>query len=202
VFPARSATIASMTSAGPGIKGNILLSRLKYIRDRGGEEAFEKVMARLSPEDQKVLRGWILQIGWYPFDLNQRLDGAIARVFSPDDRSRVFVEMGRASADANLEGLQKPYLKAGDPHFLLGNAERIYAAYYQVGHRAYERTGDRSGILRTYDAETFSATDCLTVVGWHERAIELCGGKNVKVVETQCRARGGAHCEYAVSWDL
>jgi hypothetical protein len=52
VFPARSATIASMTSAAPGIKGNILLSRLKYIRDRGGEEAFEKVMARLSPEDQ------------------------------------------------------------------------------------------------------------------------------------------------------
>jgi uncharacterized protein (TIGR02265 family) len=191
-----------MPSAGPGIKGNVLISRLKFVRERGGEEALEKVLGRVPPEDQKLLRGWILPIGWYPFDLNQRLDGAIARVFSPDDKSQVFLDMGRASADANLSGPQKPFLKQGDPHFLLGNAERIYAAYYQVGHRAYERTGERSGVLRTFDAETVSATDCLTVVGWHVRAVELCGGKNVKVAETQCRARGGAHCEYEVSWEL
>jgi uncharacterized protein (TIGR02265 family) len=189
-------------ATGPGIKGNVILSRLKYVRERGGEEAFEKVLSRLSSDDQKALRGWILPIGWYPFDLNQRLDGAIAMVLSPGDKSQVFLEMGRASADANLAGAHKPYLKAGDPHFLLGNAERIYAAYYQIGHRAYEKTGERSGILRTFDAETFSATDCLTVVGWHVRAIELCGGKNVKVVETSCRARGGPHCEYEVSWEL
>jgi len=186
---------------GPGIKGNVLLSRLKYVRERGGEEAFEQVMSRLTPEDQKVLRGWILPISWYSFELNQHLDSAIARVFSPDDKSRVFKEMGRASADANLAGPQRPFLREGDPHGMLANAEKIYAAYYQAGRRTYERTGDRSGVLRTFDAETFSATDCLTVVGWHERAIELCGGKNPKVVETRCRARGDPHCEYAVSWE-
>jgi uncharacterized protein (TIGR02265 family) len=191
-----------MPTAAPGIKGNVLLSRLRYVRERGGEEAFEQVMARLTPEDQKILRGWILHISWYPFELNQRLDAAIARVFSPDDKSRVFLEMGRASAEANLAGPQKPFLRDGDPHAMLSNAGKIYAAYYQAGRRTYEKTGERSGVLRTFDAESYSATDCLTVVGWHERAVELCGGKDVKIVETRCRARGDPNCEYALSWEL
>jgi uncharacterized protein (TIGR02265 family) len=185
---------------GPGIKGNVLLSRLKYVRARGGDAALEEVLSGLPQEDQQVLRGWILPIGWYSFDLNQRLDSAIARRFSPEDRARVFLDMGRASADANLGGAHRPFVKEGDPHFLLGNAERIYAAYYASGRRTYERTGPASGVLRTYEAESVTATDCLTVVGWYERAIELCGGNEVKVVETRCRAKGDPHCEYRCEW--
>jgi len=57
-------------------------------------------------------------------------------------------------------------------------------------------------VLKTFDAENVTANDCLTVVGWHERAIELCGGTNVRVRETKCRDRGDAHCEYACSWRI
>lgn len=185
---------------GPGIKGNVLLSRMKYVRQQGGESAMEAVFNRLTKEDQAVLRGWILPIGWYPLDLNLRLDDAIAKVLSPDDRSRVFLEMGRASADANLGGPQKPFVREGEPHFLLSSAPQIYAAYYAVGRREYSKTGPKSATLRTHDAESVTATDCLTVVGWHVRAIELCGGKNVKVVETKCRTKGDPYCEYQCSW--
>jgi uncharacterized protein (TIGR02265 family) len=185
---------------GPGIKGNVLLSRMQYVRQQGGESAMEAVFARLTKEDQAVLRGWILPIGWYPLELNLRLDDAIAKVLSPDDRSRVFLEMGRASADANLGGAQKPFVRVGDPQFLLSSAPQIYATYYAVGRREYRKTGDRSGTLRTHGAESVTATDCLTVVGWHVRAIELCGGKNVSVVETKCRTRGDEVCEYQCSW--
>ncbi|HYG69072.1 MAG TPA: TIGR02265 family protein [Anaeromyxobacteraceae bacterium] len=185
---------------GPGIKGNVLLSRMKYVRQQGGDTTMDAVLGRLSKEDQAVLRGWILPIGWYPLELNLRLDDAIAKVLSPDDRSRVFLEMGRASADANLGGPQKPFVREGDPHFLLSSAAQIYSAYYAVGRREYQRTGDRAAILRTHGAESVTATDCLTVVGWHVRAIELCGGKSVRVVETKCRTKGDAFCEYQCSW--
>lgn len=185
---------------GPGIKGNVLLSRMAYVRQQGGEAAMAHVLGRLSAEDQAILRGWILPIGWYPLELNLRLDDAISRVISPEDRSRVFLEMGRASADANLGGPQKPFVRAGDPHFLLSSAPQIYAAYYAVGRREYEKTGQCSATLRTHDAESVTATDCLTVVGWHVRAIELCGGERVTVVETKCRTKGDAFCEYRCAW--
>jgi uncharacterized protein (TIGR02265 family) len=108
--------------------------------------------------------------------------------------------MGRASADANLLGPHRPFVKPGDPHFLLSSAPNIYAAYYGVGRRTYERTGETSAVLRTFDAESVTATDCLTVVGWHVRAIELCGGKDPRVVESRCRTRGDPHCEYHCAW--
>ncbi len=188
--------------AAPGIKGNVLLARLEFVRGKGGPAAVDTVLSRLSKADQDVLRGWILPIGWYPLELNLRLDDAIAAVLSPEDRSRVFLEMGRASADANLGGPQRPFVKEGDPHFLLANSPRIYAAYYASGRREYERTGETSAVLTTHDAESVTATDCLTVVGWHVRAIELCGGKNVKVVEARCRAKGDPVCEYRCTWTM
>jgi len=59
---------------------------------------------------------------------------------------------------------------------------------------------EREGVLTTYEAETFSAPDCLTVVGWYRRALELCGAGSVRVVEEECRAKGGTVCRYRVSW--
>jgi len=194
--------MANAAAPAPQIRGNVLMARLTYVREKGGEPALEAVLARLPAADQAVLRGWILPISWYPLELNLRLDDAIAAVLSPHDRSRVFVDMGRASADANLLGPQRPYLKAGDPHFLLRSAPQIYAAYYRVGRRTYEKTGACSAVLRTFDAESVTATDCLTVVGWHARAIELSGGKDARVVERTCRTRGDPHCEYACEWTM
>jgi uncharacterized protein (TIGR02265 family) len=182
------------------VKGGVIKARLEFVRARAGEAGLESVLSRLSREDQEVLRGWILPTTWYPLDVNLRLDDAIAAILSAGDRDRIFVEMGRASADSNLGGPQRPYLREGDPHYLLRATSAIFLAYYQVGRRTYERTGDTSAVLRTYDAENVTHTDCLTVVGWHQRAIELCGGKAVRVTETLCRTRGDPHCEYRCEW--
>ena len=54
--------------------------------------------------------------------------------------------------------------------------------------------------LVTRDAETFSAADCLIVVCWHRKALEMCGAAGVQVSEEECRARGGAVCRYRISW--
>jgi len=187
---------------GPGIRGSVLASRLKFLRERGGPEARERVLSTLPREDQEVLRGWLQATAWYPFELNKRLDDAIARELSPDDRRRAFLEMGRASAEANLLAGQRAFVKPGDPQFLLKGAPEIYAAYYATGRRVYEKTDDCSAVLRTYDAVSVTAEDCLTVVGWHVRAIELCGGRNVEVAETRCRARGDPYCEYRCTWQV
>jgi uncharacterized protein (TIGR02265 family) len=185
---------------GGRIRGHILLSRIKYVRDVAGEAGLQQVLAALPAEDRELLGGMIPLISWYPLELNLRLDAAIAAVLSPKDKPRAFLDMGRASAEKNLRGVHRTYVREGDPHYLLAAAPLIYAAYYGVGRRTYQKTGERTAVLRTFEAESVTAADCLTVVGWHQRAIELCGGQDVKVVETQCRARGAPHCEYHCEW--
>ncbi|HEY6105342.1 MAG TPA: TIGR02265 family protein [Anaeromyxobacteraceae bacterium] len=192
-----------MADAGdksPRVKGAILGARLRFVRDRGGAATLEKVLARLPAPDREILSGLILPIGWYPLELALRLDDAIAAVLSPGNRGRIFLEMGRESAQVNLTGAQAPFVKAGDPHFFLGNVPRMYAAYHSQGRRTCEKTGDRSAIVKTFDAERVSADDCRTVVGWLERALQLSGAGAPRVSEAQCRARGAPHCEYRCEW--
>ncbi len=182
------------------VKGNILTSRLAFVRGRGGEALLGKVLGRLPADDQRALKGTLLVTSAYPLELNLRLDNAIAAELSPGDRQRVFIEMGRASAEMSLSGPQRGFLRAGDPHGLLAYTEAIYSYYYSVGRRIYQKTGPTSACLTTFDAEGVTETDCLTVVGWHERAIELSGGSNVRVSHPQCRVRGALHCEYLIDW--
>jgi uncharacterized protein (TIGR02265 family) len=182
------------------VGGNIILARRSFVQQRGGDALWEKVLAHLPVDDAKALRRTLLVTTTYPLSTNLKLDEAIARELYPADGKRAFLEMGRSSADVNLTGPQKAFVRAGDPHHLLSFAETIYAYYYAEGRRTYEKTGPKTATLVTYDAPAATPGDCLTVVGWHQRAIELSGGKEVQVVETRCRSRGDLVCEYRCSW--
>ena len=181
------------------VKGAVLRSRLGFVEERFGKDAVTRVLASLDADDQKKLR-LILSAGWYPFELGKRLDDAIVRVLG-DGKPEFFEKLGEASATQNLGGVHESYLTPGQPHALLEKADAIYKTYYDTGRREYKKTGEKSGELTTYDAETFSVPDCLTVVGWHRRALEMCGARNVRIVEDECRAKGGAVCRYRIAWD-
>ena len=157
----------------------------------------QSVLARLPIADQKAC-GQLLTGGWYPFELNERLDQAVADEMGLGHQ--VFLRIGEKSAEQNLSGPHKAMLSAGDPQGLLRRTPQIYQMYYDTGRRTYEQAGERKAILRTFEADTFSVNDCLTVVGWHRKAIELCGGQNPRGTETKCRAKGAEVCEYVCEW--
>jgi uncharacterized protein (TIGR02265 family) len=188
-----------MPKGSAHVKGSIVRSRLDVLRDKG---IFDEVMALLPEADRAVWTGLVLAVSWYSFEMSQRLDAATAKVLGRGDTRKAYLEMGRASADANLASVHKAYVRAGDPHHLLSCAPQIYKQYYDKGHRTYEQLSPTSGVLKTFAAESVTANDCLTVIGWHERAIEICGGNDVRIQETLCRARGDDHCEYVCSWRI
>jgi uncharacterized protein (TIGR02265 family) len=181
------------------IKGSILRARLAFVEQHWGRGGLERLLESLEDDDRREL-GTILTVKWYPFPLGERLDAAIVAVLG-DGRTDVFERLGVASADANLTTLHKGFLTPGRPHAFLGKAAQIYRFYYETGSREYEETGERSGVLTTRDAETFSTPDCLTVIGWYRRALELCGARGVGIREVECRARGGDVGRYELRWE-
>ncbi len=182
------------------IKGSVLRTRLALVDELAPKDGRGRVLARLAPEERDVLDS-LLASAWYPFELGKKLDEAIVEVLG-GGRSEFFLKLGEASADKNLGagGVHRSFLVAGDPHAFLAKAPLIYAYYYDQGRRDYEKLGDTEAVLTTRDAETFSAPDCLTVVGWYARALEMCGARAPRVVEEECRARGGSVCRYRLSW--
>jgi uncharacterized protein (TIGR02265 family) len=182
------------------VGGNIILARRTFVLDRGGSELWERILGRLPAADAVQLRRTLLVTSKYPLELNRHLDEAIAEELYPGEPDRAFVEMGRKSAEVNLGGPHKAFVRNGDPHHLLGFTETIYSYYYGEGRRTYEKTGPTSAVLITHEAPLSTPADCLTVVGWYERALELSSAHAVKVIEVRCRSRGGAVCEYHLSW--
>jgi hypothetical protein len=184
---------------GIRVKGSVLLSRLAFVHEQAGEPAVARVLARL-PARHRAHAESLLPSSWYPFDLSRQLDAAIMEELG-GGRSDFFLRLGAASAERNLTGVHKGFLVPGDAHRFLAQAPQIYAFYYDKGRRRYERTGEKEAVLVTEEAETFSAPDCMTVVGWHVKALEMCGIRGVRMVEEECRARGGAVCRYRVRWE-
>ncbi|HSN67629.1 MAG TPA: TIGR02265 family protein [Thermoanaerobaculia bacterium] len=179
------------------VKGGALQSRLQFVRDHRGDEGVTKVLQRLSEEDRTACQQ-ILTGGWYPFDLNERLDEAIAGELGMGENT--FLLIGEKSAAHNLGNAHRIFITDRDPHGLLRRAAQIYQAYYDTGHRTYEKLGEKKAVLRTHESRTYSKHDCLTVVGWHRKAIEMCGGVGPRITETKCRARGADVCEYVCEW--
>jgi len=182
------------------IKGSVLRARLALVDELASSDGARRVLARLDAGERSAL-GALLASAWYPFELGKRLDQAIVDELG-GGRTEFFEKLGEASADKNLGdgGVHRRFLVAGDPHAFLEKAPLIYSYYYDQGRRDYERTGDSEAVLTTREAETFSAADCRTVVGWYRRALVLCGARAPRVVEEECRASGGSVCRYRLSW--
>jgi uncharacterized protein (TIGR02265 family) len=183
------------------IKGAVLNARRVFAERQFGKDAWNRVVSTLSREDQKILTGVLLNAGWYPFDVCERLDKAIVKVLGRGDPT-VFARLGAVSAQENLSGVHRNFLSPGDPQAFMAKTGLIYRFYYDTGRREYEATGPNSGAMTTYDAETFSETDCHTVMGWYEEALKMCGARTAEVVHDVCRAKGGAVCRYRVKWEM
>jgi len=189
-----------MSDGSERIKGTLLLSRMKFLRSRG-EVAVEAVFGAVADAERKQLRGLLLPSSWYPLQVLRSLEAAIVATLHYASRDELFLDMGRATATANLTGAgsQRAYVRENDPQFLLRHSPHVYASAHTSGTRSYERTGEHSAVLRTTRPDA-QREDCLTTVGWLERAIEIAGGRDVQVLETSCSALGAPCCEYRCEW--
>ena len=183
------------------VKGSVLHARKEFVIEHFGDQGWQTVLETLPEEDREFWEDVIITSDWYPFEIGERLDKTIVVVLGKGDEF-VFEQIGAKSAKRNLTGVHRSFLSPGNPQAFMHQANTIYTYYYDTGYREYKETGPSSGILTTYNAETFSIPDCLTVIGWYREALRMCGAHHIKIYEDTCRARGGKFCRYQLSWEI
>lgn len=183
------------------ITGKTLLARLKFLEERLGQSGAKRVLAKLSPADQKLLGGIILPVGRYPLVLNARLDTAIAEAIDPANPKRAYRLLGRSSAELNFDQYHATLIAKNDPHVIMSRIGAMRRLYYEEGEFGYERVSATSARIFVRGMATVTTPDCESTAGFYEVAITRSGGRDVDV-RHHCRLDGQPDCTFDCSWKI
>jgi hypothetical protein len=179
-------------------KGTNLDNLRAYVLAHHGPKAYEAVLSAMSPEDQAALRAVVANV-WYDFALEPRLLRAIDAVLGRGDLSLVD-EIAVHVVDADVNGIQRLFMKVANPGYLLVRAGAYWSRFYDSGHwRIVRQSHDRAtGILCGFDNtdEAF----CRFLGGYIHRLFVLSGAENAVLEHPKCRARGAVECVFRGSW--
>ena len=182
------------------VKGTALSSTVRYIQEKFGEGAVEKVIAALPEIDKATIRNGVLVSSWYPFSLLVAVMRGAKKEFgagAPD----IYRDIGGASADYSLSTVYKIFFKVGSPQFIIGRAATVYGNFYSSGEMKVLDSGKGFANVQITGFAEPCDEYCQRVWGWMVRMLELTGARNIKAVHSKCRLKGDALCLYNGTWD-
>jgi hypothetical protein len=180
-------------------KGNLLQSRVWYVRDRFGEDTVDQLQRVLPPSAAAIMRSPPVSFAWCSVGDMMDIDRAILE--GPMHGEIVQMrEFGAAIATHDLPLLYRMLFKIGTPGFFLrriGIAAGTYigdSVMTGVDHGPNHVRITQSGKLLPYYFCAYGA------LGWLEAGTKLSGGKSISVEHVACAHRGAAECAWDVRW--
>jgi hypothetical protein len=182
------------------VKGTAVLSSLRYVRERFGEEALGRILSALPAEDA-VLRGeGLLASSWYPMSAFRHFMEEAERQLGLGEPNLV-LDMGRASCDYGVTGVYKVFFRIGSPEFIISRAARVFSSYYDTGAIEVVESRDGHAVVEVRGLEGSARPFCERIYGWMQRTLELAGAKNLRSSHSCCVHRGDAVCRFEGDWD-
>lgn len=182
----------------PSVKGTMLRAHLSWAERRLGAD-LPGVRERLSAEGKALLSRSVLPTDWVPFRLLVEIDAAICSA-SGGNEAEVFHELGRHSADLNLQGVYKSFV-TGEPHRFFEKMTILHHQFQSFGKSSYERLGERRGRIRLEGYTVSARSFCLAGRGYYEEALRLMHVPGpIRVDETSCQVRGASACVFELGW--
>jgi hypothetical protein len=182
------------------VKGTGIISQIAFVRERFGEAGFDKWRDALSEPARVLVTSAVFASSWYEGEhavLEPR--DKICEVFFNSDPKGAR-EIGRFTADRSLNGIYRVFVRVGSPEWTVGKVAGIFGTFFTPGELApvFSQKGKLVMRLSGFPArsEAFEEMIC----GFAERALELCGCKEVKVERTASLARWDPHADFSGTW--
>ncbi len=182
------------------VRGSVIKSIGEFVKIRHTNE-YGKWFDSLPERSQEIYNDSIATKEWYSLE-----DGIIiptekiCELFFNDQRSGSW-ESGRFSAEYGLTGVYKVFVVVSTPNYLMKRASRILSTFYTPSEIIVAHNSSKDMILHFTKFPSSSEIMEWRVGGWMEKALEICGCKNLKVDITKSMARGDKLIEYKITWD-
>ncbi len=180
------------------VKGSPVRSLQKFIDSELNGEQREAVFRSLPAEYATRFRGPILATETVLVHMLNRFTEEAAK--ARGETLEAFAKRaGREGASDAVKGIYRFFALVMTPPALLSKAGQMWSSLYNRGELRVKEQTDKSAriVLDNFPSEP---AGCARITGWIERMAELTGVKNVKVEQTKCFAKGGASCEWSITW--
>ncbi|MCE5251514.1 hypothetical protein LLG96_14975 [bacterium] len=182
------------------VKGEALLSIPLFILKKFGNKGYERWLDSLSPHAREVYSSPIHKGDWFPLrQLIIEPTQKICELFF-NNSYRGAWECGRYSAEYGLKGFYRILVKLSSPQILIKKAGPILSSYYKPSAIEIGESGKNFVQVRITKFPEIDKLIEHRIAGWMERAIEVCGCKNVTVVILKSLTENQPCTEYKISW--
>lgn len=181
------------------IKGTAVVSITHFVQDKFSSR-YDEWLNSL-PADSAEIMKTVMTSSWYPIKSAMiEPTRKICDLFF-EGKEKGAIELGKYSADYSLKGVYKLFIKFGSPSFIISRASQIMPTFYKDSDMkvvSESKNGTTVQITRLAGIERLLE---LRIAGWMERALEICGCKNIKLNITRSLTKGEPVTEFVISWD-
>ena len=182
------------------VKGEVLLSIPMFILKKFGKKGYEQWVNTLTPHALKVYKNPIDKNDWFPLESTLvEPSFAMCDMFFNKSLQGAW-ECGRYSAEYGLKGIYKILAKLSSPQVLIKKAGPILLNYYRPSKIEITESDSSRLVMRITEFPEMHKIVEYRIAGWAERAIEICGGRNVTVNIRQSLANHDPYTEYVIRW--
>ncbi|MDQ1351221.1 MAG: hypothetical protein QG657_1523 [Acidobacteriota bacterium] len=183
------------------VKGRALKSIQKYVREKFGQEGFDRWLSAISTEAYMVYSQSIDANAWFPLKTMLIAPMAnVAQLFYGWNLKDAAWDFGRYSADFGLKGPYRLLIKIGSPTFFVQKSSEFMSAYYRPSAIETTEYRDGFGVVRITKFPEIDKTIEYRIGGWIERALEINGCKDVKVEITKSLTTFDLYTELKITW--
>lgn len=178
-------------------KGLSIVAVRDFVNVRYGTDTWGRVLASLPGADGRTVRE-ALGVGWYSLGLYARLLRAVDTEIGQGDL-RAIRPITRFEAERDVPTIHRLLLRLTNPAYVLEKMADLWPRYHTTGRLSFERQG-RDRLKAMITDWGVDVALCTGFQGYSERALELAGARDVRMLHPACRARGAEACVFRASW--
>jgi uncharacterized protein (TIGR02265 family) len=187
-----------MTNETVTVKGSPVRSLQKFIDAELTVEQRTAALAALPADYGTRLRGPVLATETIPVSVLNKFTEEAAKA-KGEPLEQFARRAGREGASDAVKGIYRFFALVLTPTALLSKASQMWSSLYNRGELKVADQTEHTATIKLLNFPSEIA-GCSRVTGWIERMAEMTGAKNVQVQQTQCYAKGAAHCQWSVRW--
>ena len=182
------------------IKGSGITALTNFVEDRFGEAALEAWIETLSDNQQPVLRSAFAS-SWYDYvEMYLEPMRLMCEHFFSDNTTEGARALGLSAAETQLTGVYRILLKLGSPNMMISAAGKTWIMLHSAGKLVPVVNEKGNATIRTKDIPEFNSLVAEVTAAWMEKALEMAGGNDARVVFSKKEDADGPYFEFELTW--